>query len=221
MKKLIVLFAAMAMISVFFSCQNQGKETTNEIAFQQVPNPSAIKFGEAVRAFQLKDMATASNALEVAILELKKEAARTDLDAAVRAKEEAAIAELEKMATAIREGKIHDLQLLQEAIINADAQVKHEYLVTTDKFLLVKPKTVRSKKINRAFDRSLKLLKIYRKDLRKDLQPEADALIKESDALLQKREELDASIYDEMKKLQDFIKKHRPAEEPVTYYPYL
>lgn len=151
-------------------------------AIDEVPNVSDDHFDRAIKAYATDDKAEAAKEIRKGVLALKAEG--KDVDGLNKVNLDNAVAQLESIAEKLDDSYYISLEGLKEAIVNAEMNITHEYLSSTDDiYVLVKPENVASAKTKRNFSAMISNLKDEEKNMNKDAQKDRAKLLKEGEAL--------------------------------------
>ena len=175
---------------LFFGCKNNKNDSeyktidsiTEAEAIDEVPNVSDEKFDNAIKAYVADNKAEAAKDIRDGILALHAEG--KDVGGLYKVNLDNAIAQLQSISEKLDEGYYISLEGLKEAIVNAEINIAHEYLSSTnDIYVLVKPKDVASAITKRHFSSMISNLIQEEETIKKDAKKDRDELLKEGEVL--------------------------------------
>jgi len=153
-----------------------------EEAIDEVPNVSDEDFDRAIKAYEANNKVEAAKQIRDGILALKAEG--KDVEGLYKVNLDNAIEQLESIARKLDEDYFISMEGLKEAIVNAEINIAHEYLSSTnDIYVLVKPKDVSSAVTKRHFSSVISDLRKEEETIKKDAKEDRDELLKEGEVL--------------------------------------
>lgn len=177
-------------VVLLFGCKNNKNDSdyktidniAEEEAIDEVPNVSDDNFDSAIKAYGEDNKAEAAKDIRDGILALKAEG--KDVGGLYKVNLDKSIEQLESIAEKLDEGYYISMEGLKEAIVNAEINIAHEYLSSTnDIYVLVKPKDVSSAITKRHFSSMISNLREEEESIKKDAKKDRDGLLKEGEAL--------------------------------------
>lgn len=212
-KFLIISF----IITSFFGCKGNGNQNnegtinsiTQEEAIDEVPNVSDDDFDNAIKAYQANNKTEAAKDIRDGILALKTEG--KDVVSPNREHLDNAIAQLESIAEKLDEDYYISMEGLKEAIVNAEMNITHEYLSSTDDvYVLVKPENIASAKTKRNFSAMISDLKDEEQMVKQDAKKDRDNLLKEGESLEKELTAWETKANAYVKKTNEHFKVYYP-----------
>jgi len=212
-KILIVLFVAV----LFAGCKNKNDsnayETIDSVvkneAIDEVPNVSDDHFDRAIKAYSVDNKTEAAKEIREGVLALRAEG--KDMKDLHKVNLDNAVGQLESIAEKLDNNYYISLEGLKEAIVNAEMNVAHEYLSSTDDvYVLVKPKDVASAKTKRNFSAMISNLKDEKKNMNKEGKKDRDKLLKEGEALKKELADWEAKANAYVNKTNEHFKVYYP-----------
>jgi hypothetical protein len=212
-KFLIIPFIAVLL----FGCKNNKNDNdyktidsiAEEEAIDEVPNVSDDDFDNAIKAYTEDNKATAAKYIRDGVLALKAEG--KDVGGLYKLNLDNAIGQLESIAEKLDEGYYISLEGLKEAIVNAEINIAHEYLSSTnDLYVLVRPKDVSSAITKRHFSSMLSNLKQEEETTKNEAKKDRDVLLKEGEALEKELTAWEAKANAYAKKTNEHFKVYYP-----------
>lgn len=180
----------------------------------QYPNQSDVFFEKALSAFDRNDPVKTSMYLREATSALKDEG--RNMSPEERSDLFSAIAQIDGMTDEMEKGVPIERARLRNAITNAALQVAHRYLVKDDVYVLEEPE-IRSRNIlHRKLQNGKADLEKNMASLTDSERSEALKLHDEAVSLEKQLKDLDTGMERHIKKMEDFIKLHKPANKPLA-----
>ncbi len=214
---LITLFA----ITLIFGCKQKQmndkvEDIIEEASVSKLPNKSDEYFVEALSALDEQKGKEASKSLKKGIAELSKEG--KEVSGLYKVNLERATEQLTQMASNLENGKSVSEQAIREAMANAEINIAHEYLTTSEVYVLEEPDNVVSNKTRKHFNRTFKNLKKEEGKMKVEVKKEGEALLKEGEKLDKELKEWEKKAKEYSKKTNEHFKQHYPHYYP--YFPY-
>lgn len=197
----ILLFTALFI--ALSGCKNNPDKTGDEQFIEEstavrLPNKSDKYFADALDALDKNDKTKAVNLLEEGIAAVRKEG--KDAKGPYQVSLHDATITIERIAKAIKDNKSYSLTQLKEAILNAEISISHDYLVSTDVYVLTKPDMAKANQITKRFNNTVS-------NLKKEAASMDNAGKKEGHALLKEGENLEKEFIDWQQKVRQFNQK--------------
>lgn len=175
----------MAVFIALLGCKNSSDKAGDEQFIEEntavrLPNKSDKFFFDALEALNNKDHTKAANLLNEGVAAVRNEG--KDATGPYQISLHDATIVIERIAEDIKNDKNYSLRQLKEAILNAEISISHDYLVSTDVYVLTKPDMAKANTITKRFNRTVANLK-KEADLDKAGKKEGDALLKEGEKL--------------------------------------
>lgn len=207
------------------ACKNDVKPKdaiVEEMAEIGLPNESDIHFDEALTALMSNDHNTAATHLKGGIEALKKEGEK--LEGKSKKSLDTSVERLTDIEKALNANKKISVDALQEAIVNAEVAVGHDYLITDDIYVLTEPEKTQDHLAQKDFRKNMKVLeKTTNEEATKKAADEdgsGQKLYDEGKDLERQLTELMGKIKDHNKRANEHIKTHHPEHHTPMYYPY-
>lgn len=218
-KVLIILFASTLVIGCKKNDGNKDEkildDITEEEAIDQIPRVSDEHFDNAIKAYEAKNKSTAAKYINEGVLALKAEG--KDVSGLYKVNLDNAIEQLENIEGRLENNEDISSEGLKEAILNAEINIAHEYLSTTeDVYVLVRPENVASAKTKRHFSAMFSNLKSEKEKMKEGAKKDGDALLKEGEIL-------EKELADWETKAKAYTKKaneHFKISSSEYYYPF-
>ena len=219
MKNLIFGVLALGMVLVE-ACQPlpPKEDLIQDTSINEVPNLSDLHFEEALEAFKKSDTKAVVVQIEKGMEELRKEASKGQLASRPDSLIQRSLADLKNLAADIAADKVRDSDRLREVFTNAALLVSHEYLVSSDLYFLEPKKLANTRMNNKILDKASESFDQLRKELEGGPRIEADKIAHETEALQQRKRQLEQETAMHLQKMHDFVKTHKP--EQVSHFPY-
>jgi len=209
--KIIVL--VLLLTTTLFSCKQKDsteriEEIIEEETVSKLPNNSDIEFMNALSLLDQQKGKEAATYLKKGVEELKKEG--TEIRGLYKTNLNGAIAKLTTMTTDLENGKSVSEEAIREAIVNAEINIAHNYLTTTDIYVLEEPENVVSNKTKRHFNKMLKNLKREEGKMKEAAKKDGKALLDEGKKLEKELKEWEKKAKAYSKKANEHFKEHYP-----------
>lgn len=207
---------------LMFGCKGQGNEDVADLiedtTVSRLSNESDEYFSEALASLDKEDNAEAATHLEKGISELKKEG--KEVSGLYKKNLDKAIDVLNKIEADLKNGKKVSMNALREIIANAEIKVVHNYLLTSDFYLLDEPEEVFSNRAQRRFEHSFSNLKAREGKMKPEIKNEGDALVKEGKNLDKEYKDWEEKVVEYNKKANEHLKKNYPDLYEQNYWVY-
>ncbi len=215
--KYIAILTALIVATVILSCKQKQandkvKDIIEEESVAKLPNKSDTYFVEAISFLDAQKGKEASEYLKKGVEALKNEG--KEVSGLYKVNLEKAMLQLTNMASDLDNDKNVSEEAVREAIVNAEINIAHDYLTTTDVYVLEDPDNVISSKTRKHFNRALKNLKKEEGKMKDDAKKEGEALLKEGEKLEEEFKEWEKKVKEYSKKTHEHFKQYSP-----TYYP--
>ncbi|WP_111707684.1 hypothetical protein [Lutibacter citreus] len=214
MKSKILLVAILTMVTLFSCKQKDTEIKVEDETVIKLPNTSDEEFMTAIYLLDQQKEKEAVAYLKKGIEDLKKEG--KEISGLYKTSLINSIEKLNKITADLENGKSVSTENVRENIANAEISIAHNYLSTTDIYVLEEPDNIASNRTKRHFNRVLKSLK-------KEEGRMVDKAKEKSKALLKEGEKLDKEYKDWEKRAKEYTKKtneHFKQHDPVNYTPY-
>lgn len=178
---LIILITALT-----FSCkQKNTKEKVEDIIEEEnvakKPNISDLQFKLAISLLDEQKGKEAAVYLNKGVEELKNEG--KDVGGLYKVNLDGAIAKLTNMSSDLENGINVSEEAVREAIANAEINIAHDYLSTSDIYVLEEPNNVVSSKIRKNFNKALNNMKNEEGKMKEESKKAGEALLNEGNKL--------------------------------------
>ena len=215
--KYTAILTALIVATVILSCKQKQandkvKDIIEEESVAKLPNKSDTYFVEAISFLDAQKGKEASEYLKKGVEALKNEG--KEVSGLYKVNLEKAMLQLTNMASDLDNDKNVSEEAVREAIVNAEINIAHDYLTTTDVYILEDPDNVISSKTRKHFNRALKNLKKEEGKMKDDAKKEGEALLKEGEKLEEEFKEWEKKVKEYSKKTHEHFKQYSP-----TYYP--
>lgn len=218
MKKGILVFISFSTL-LFTACkENKTDAIKNDIVQEnsvtRVPNLSDTYFSNAVQSLYDQDFAKTSENLKKGVMELRKEG--SGLKGQNKINLNRYTEYIDRIISNLENKKVVSLDNLKEAIANAEINIAHNYLTTTDTYVIESPESVKRNASEKKFNKTLDLLQKQQGKWDKNAQ-------KVGDSLLTAGKKLNQEYLDWQKKADAFSKKaesHFKDNVPKVYDEY-
>ncbi len=215
--KYTAILTALIVATVILSCKQKQandkvKDIIEEESVAKLPNKSDTYFVEAISFLDAQKGKEASEYLKKGVEALKNEG--KEVSGLYKVNLEKAMLQLTNMASDLDNDKNVSEEAVREAIVNAEINIAHDYLTTTDVYVLEDPDNVISSKTRKHFNRALKNLKKEEGKMKDDAKKEGEALLKEGEKLEEEFKEWEKKVKEYSKKTHEHFKQYSP-----TYYP--
>jgi len=215
--KYTAILTALIVATVILSCKQKQandkvKDIIEEESVAKLPNKSDTYFVEAISFLDAQKGKEASEYLKKGVEALKNEG--KEVSGLYKVNLEKAMLQLTNMASDLDNDKNVSEEAVREAIVNAEINIAHDYLTTTDVYILEDPDNVISSKTRKHFNRALKNLKKEEGKMKDDAKKEGEALLKEGEKLEEEFKEWEKKVKKYSKKTHEHFKQYSP-----TYYP--
>lgn len=182
-----------------------------EEAIDEVPEKSDDHFDSAIKAYEANNKAEAAKEIHDGVLALNAEG--HDVNGLNKVNLENSIEQLENIAGRLDNNEDISMEGFKEAVVNAELNIAHEYLSTTEGvYMLVKPENVSSAKTKRNFSLMISNLKEEEGKVKKGAKKENDQLLKEGEALKKELATWEAKAKAYSKKTNAHFKIYYPDE---------
>lgn len=212
MKTKVLLINVLMFITVFGCKQKETEGKIENIIEEEtvvkLPNNSDEKFMKVLSLLDEQKGKEAAVYLKEGIAALKIEG--KDESGLYKTNLKNSIEELTSIASNLENGKSVSTESVREAIANAEINIAHNYLTSSDIYVLENSDNVISNKIKRNFNKVLKNLKNEEGKLKKDAKKSGDALLKEGKKLEKEYKEWENKAKEYTKKMNEHFNEHYP-----------
>lgn len=211
------IFFSMLIIGLF-SCNNQTKQVKGvleEDIVTELPNPSDTYFSDAIVAFSAENYAEAADQLEAGINAIKKEG--IPLSGQEKAKLDHSIKNLETLLDNLRSEEPIEASWLRESIANAELSIAHDYLISSDAYVLEEPEAVNVRNVNKTFKRQLNAIKSELNTSSGKVKEEGEQLVATAQELELEMKSLNQRIKDHSDKMKTYLDEHHPKTRIPDY----
>lgn len=191
-----------------FSCKDKSTKDiamVDETTEMEIPNISDTHFEMALKALQDDDKKKASEELDKGKQGLIDESGNVILTLKGKDKLDNALFALDEMSTTLKNGGTVDENKLRESMLNAELEIRHNYLVTEDVYALTTPKNKEENEVRDIFDNNMEALKSFNKDLKMDNQKKAKTLLAEGEQLNKEYDQWLEKVKAHNAKASDFL----------------
>lgn len=215
MKRTKLILGIFFLTTVLFtSCKDTSKEKTEENMVEEstvntVAHSSDKHFAEAIKELEAKNYMKASNYIKEGVDAIKKEGKqeaglyKVNLDKAIQ--------ELNQIAKDLDENKMVAVTTLKEVIANAEINVAHDYLATSEVYTLESPEAKMNSLLVKRVDHNLNVLKEKQDSkIKVELNKEREMLINDGKKLEDEMKALHEKMKAHSKKMDEHIKKNYP-----------
>ncbi|AWG20110.1 hypothetical protein FFWV33_00535 [Flavobacterium faecale] len=191
--------------------ENVVEKIEEESVINDIPNPSDAHFSEAIKQLEAKNYKEVAQNIQLGIQAIKQESKgdgglyKVNLDNAIAA--------LEQISTDFNSNKIISESTLKEVVANAEINVAHDYLATSDVYTIVQPEVKKNNTAVKRMENNLAILK--QKETAKvklEVSKERQLLINEGQKLQTELKVLQAKINEHIKRSDAHIKNNYPEE---------
>lgn len=214
------LVMTIAVASTLISCKNQDQKvvSTNdsilvdniieEATINRVPNNSDEHFSEALKAYNTLNKSEAAMHIREGMKALNEEG--KNVSGLYKVNLETAIEQLDNIALKLENNFFISVEGFKEAVANAEINIAHNYLSTTDVFILEHPNNIASSKLRKHYSHNLSELKKVESEIKKEAKEEGEILLKEGKDLEKEYLEWEAKLKAHTQKSDEHLKKHFP-----------
>ena len=206
-KIMLVIFVS----TIAFGCKEKKEpieDIVKEYSVSRLPNMSDEHFSQALTNLEQNKGKEAAEHISKGIAELEKEG--KDVSGLYKTNLEKAMQALKHIETDLKNDKNVSTTSLREMIVNAEINIAHEYLSTSDFYVLDEPEQAANRTTEKQFNNHLSKLKEEEGKMK-------DESKKKGTALLNEGKKLEAEYQAWQKKAAEFTK--RSGDHIKKYYP--
>ncbi|MCW2118744.1 hypothetical protein [Flavobacterium sp. 7A] len=210
-----IIFSFILLSTLFLaSCKQrdhsqQNEKIIEESSINDIPNASDTHFAQAIQELEAKKIKEANEHLTKGIEAIKKEGKNDG--GLYKVNLDNSIAALEQIKADLNQNKIVSVSTLKEVIANAEINVAHDYLASSDVYTIVNPEVRTNNSMLKRMENNLSILKDKEKGkIKGELKQEREKLISEGEKLENDMKALQEKMKVHTKKLDEHIKKNYP-----------
>ncbi len=204
-----ILLSTMALMVL--ACKENPKEEEEVVAeftVNQLPNNSDKHFAQAITFLEENKNKEAAEHLAQGITALEKEG--KEVSGLYKTNLDKAISVMKQIGTDLKNDRKVPVKTLREVIANAEINIAHEYLSTSDYYVLDEPEMAADRATTSKFKNHLANLKKEEGKMKEEAKEEGEALLDEG-------KKLEAEFKAWQEKATDYAK--RSGEHLKKYYP--
>lgn len=184
------------------------EDIVEEETVVKLPNQSDEHFTRAMSLLDQQKTKEASVFLKLGVEDLKAES--EDVSGIYKTNLNSSIDQLSIMASDLENGKSVSTETIRETIANAEINIAHDYLTTTDIYVLEDPDNSVSNKTKRQFNKVLKNLKKEEGKMTKEAKKSGDSLLNEGEKIEKEYKEWEKKAKEYTRKMNEHFNEYYP-----------